>query len=546
MINVYLNKQKLLKIRDYNLDSINNIIKLTAGIAKTGDSIIIEIIRDNDFVIDGSNLVITKNYNLSNKDYILLTTFYNHHQWEILRTNKEFVFANGYETLSYDVVQYDTYNTNANTSGIFDLPRTVSDKSGVVVALSRELLVLGIDYVVLDNLKQIKVILPDLLTKSDYIEIITTNPNVSQFSFGFRIFKDMLNRTQYKRLDSKKVTKLASDLSYLDSVIEVENATNLDIPNRQDNLPGVIYIASERIEYMIKTGNVLSQLRRGTLGTTVNEMISAGTELMSMSYQDTLPYQDKEFKNTYIADSAIAENFGYNFGIYEGTIYGSTLIAPDHEIRAVISINQIDIPVILTTNTNTNKTNIQNAVNSYTNITGVLATRVVDNNHPSIANNPNAYDLTPVDISISVTGLVNNVTAGQYHYVTYNLLQLVDAIDTLALPVSQSFTIKGSVNTNYNGTYVLVDSTTTTATFRYPTDPGEFINSINILSFVSKIGNGPYFITFNIPMRTKPLTTGIRYNITDNINQNYIINNKQNNYFIKNNPNLNGNFNNSK
>ena len=449
MINVYLNKQKLLKIRDYNLDSINNIIKLTAGIAKTGDSIIIEIIRDNDFVIDGSNLVITKNYNLSNKDYILLTTFYNHHQWEILRTNKEFVFANGYETLSYDVVQYDTYNTNANTSGIFDLPRTVSDKSGVVVALSRELLVLGIDYVVLDNLKQIKVILPDLLTKSDYIEIITTNPNVSQFSFGFRIFKDMLNRTQYKRLDSKKVTKLASDLSYLDSVIEVENATNLDIPNRQDNLPGVIYIASERIEYMIKTGNVLSQLRRGTLGTTVNEMISAGTELMSMSYQDTLPYQDKEFKNTYIADSAIAENFGYNFGIYEGTIYGSTLIAPDHEIRAVISINQIDIPVILTTNTNTNKTNIQNAVNSYTNITGVLATRVVDNNHPSIANNPNAYDLTPVDISISVTGLVNNVTAGQYHYVTYNLLNLVNAIDTLALPVSQSFTIKGSVNTNY-------------------------------------------------------------------------------------------------
>ena len=154
--------------------------------------------------------------------------------------------------------------------------------------------------------------------------------------------------------------------------------------------------------------------------------------------------KDKEFKNTYIADSAIAENFGYNFGTYNGTIYGSTLIAPDHEIRAVISINQIDIPVILTTNTNTNKTNIQNAVNSYTNITGVLATRVVDDNHPSIANNPNAYDLTPVDISISVTGLVNNVTAGQYHYVTYNLLNLVNAIDTLALPVSQSFTIKGS------------------------------------------------------------------------------------------------------
>ena len=521
MINVYLNKQKLLKIRDYNLDSINNIIKLTAGVAKIGDSIIIEILRDNDFIIDGSNLIVTKNYNLSNKDYILLTTFYNHHQWEILRTNKEFVFANGYETLPYDVVQYDTYNTNANTSGIFDLPRTVSDKSGVVVALSRELLVLGIDYVVLDNLKQIKVILPDLLTKKDYIEIITTNPNVSQFSFGFRIFKDMLNRTQYKRLDSKKVTKLASDLSYLDSMIEVENAANLDTPNRQDNLPGVIYIASERIEYMFKTDNVLSQLRRGTLGTTVNEIISAGTELMSMSYQDTLPYQDKEFKNTYIADTAIDENFGYSFGIYEGTIYGSKLVAPDHDIQAIISINQIDIPITLTTNVVTNKTNIQNAVNSYTNITGVLATRIVDNNHPFVNNNPNAYDLRPVDISISVTGLVNNVTAGQYHYITYNLLHLVNAINTLALPVSQSFTIKGSVNTNYNGTYVLVDSTTTTATFRYPTDPGEYINSINILSFVSKVGNGPYFITFNIPVRTTPLTTGIRYNITDNINQNY-------------------------
>ena len=35
-------------------------------------------------------------------------------------------------------------------------------------------------------------------------------------------------------------------------------------------------------------------------------------------------------------------------------------------------------------------------------------------------------------------------------------------------------------------------------------------------------------------------------NVNHNINQNYIINNKQNNYFIKNNPNLNGNYNNSK
>ena len=43
----------------------------------------------------------------------------------------------------------------------------------------------------------------------------------------------------------------------------------LSNPNRNLNLPGIIEINGERIEYYQKNGNVLSQLRRGTLGTGV-------------------------------------------------------------------------------------------------------------------------------------------------------------------------------------------------------------------------------------------------------------------------------------
>ena len=521
MIKVYKNNEQLLKIRDYKLDNANNIIYLTDGVANSGDAIIVEIYRDQDFYIDGSTLYITKNYNQVNKDNIIVTTFTNHDQWNIMRSNKEFTFTSGYEAVTYDITQYDTFGTTTNTSGIFDLPRTVSDKSGVLVSISRQLLIPGVDYVILDNLRQIRVTLPDILTKSDYIEIITSNPKISQNSFGFRIFKDMLNRTQYKRLDNKKTTILTRDLNYYDTDIYVANASLLDNPDRNANIPGVINIGFERIEYLQVDiiNNTLSQLRRGTLGTAINNFVAVNTNVMSMGYKDTVPYQDTENKYTYIADTAIQENIGIPLGTSQGIIYGTTMIVPNHNVTATISINQIDISfdLIASGSIDDNRNIIKNAINSYSNTTGIVAARIVDTNHPATAsdNDINGIDLVPTTISLKTTNFLSKKGNGPY-YITFGIVP-----EIISPTVGVYYTVSGSMNTAYNGQFLASETTLTSVTLEYATDPGTYIDTINVSSFANKVGNNPYFVTFNIPLSAKPPTVGIAYSIKGNMNQKY-------------------------
>jgi hypothetical protein len=231
-----------------------------------------------------------------------MTTFTNHNILKTKRTNKGFIFSIGYDLLGYESYSYDLSSKNINSSGIFDLPRTVSNTSGVFVVLSRKLLSPNVDYIILDNMNQIKVSLPDDLIGNDYIEIITTNDQTIHPSFGFKIFKDMMNRSSYKVLDNNKITELSKDLKITDTTITVKDGTILtDVENRQktgNKKFGTIEINGEIIEYFVKNGNVLSQLRRGMFGTAVNQLIPAGTRIFDVGIRTSIPYDDLEIKTT--------------------------------------------------------------------------------------------------------------------------------------------------------------------------------------------------------------------------------------------------------
>jgi hypothetical protein len=121
------------------------------------------------------------------------------------------------------------------------------------------------------------------------IQVYTKGEDLS--IIAYRQFKDILNRTHFKRLDAP-ATKLAQDLHYYDLRIEVEDASILPEPNKDRNLPGVIFVNKERIEYFVKTGNTLRQLRRGTLGTGVKETYAAGTSVYDQSAAKTIAYTD--------------------------------------------------------------------------------------------------------------------------------------------------------------------------------------------------------------------------------------------------------------
>ena len=102
----------------------------------------------------------------------------------------------------------------------------------------------------------------------------------------------MLNRTHFKRLENS-ATKLAQPLNYYDLRIELDDASELSEPNKGQNLPGVIFIEGERIEYFVKEGNTLRQLRRGTLGTGVKNTYAADTKVFDQNISKTVPYKDQ-------------------------------------------------------------------------------------------------------------------------------------------------------------------------------------------------------------------------------------------------------------
>jgi hypothetical protein len=107
------------------------------------------------------------------------------------------------------------------------------------------------------------------------------------------MFKDMLNRTHYKRLNKDNIFTLAEPLRITDKSIVLADATNITQPSTELNVPGVLFIEGERIEYFNVDGNSLSQLRRGTLGTGPKDEYVVGTECMDQSDKETIPYKDE-------------------------------------------------------------------------------------------------------------------------------------------------------------------------------------------------------------------------------------------------------------
>ena len=314
-INVYLDGKALQSSQEFNFNSSSNIITLGDGVGKNGDEIIVEIVKRNDFFILNNQLTLTGSFDTVNHNTIKITTFTNHNILKTKRSNKGFTFLVGFDLLGYDSFKYDLSSNAINTTGIFDLPRTVSNTSGIFVLLTRKILSPNIDFILLDNMNQIKVALPNNLKGDDYIEIFTTNDQTVHPSFGFKIFKDMMNRNSYKALDNNSITELAQDLNFTDTVIKVKDGTRLMTVNNSkksgNTVYGLIEINGELIEYFIKDGNTLSQLRRGRFGTSVNTLVPADTKVYDNSLKLNIPYSDSETKKIAYGDG-ITQNFDFD------------------------------------------------------------------------------------------------------------------------------------------------------------------------------------------------------------------------------------------
>jgi len=185
----------------------------------------------------------------------------------------------------------DYYEAHRRGRGLIELREPALDTSYVWVVLNGTLLTANRDYKLVKLDSYVQITRP--LQTNDVVQVIHFAAPKSNEKFGFRMFKDMLNRTHYKRLNKGNVYILAETLNITDKEIVLVDTTNITIPDINANNPGVLFIEGERIEYFQVEGNKLSQLRRGTLGTGARTVYEAGTELMDQSDKETVPYKDQ-------------------------------------------------------------------------------------------------------------------------------------------------------------------------------------------------------------------------------------------------------------
>ena len=307
-IEVYLNNELLRKNVDYRFNSGSGGVTLTTGIGVAGDFLEIFVISDGEYAFGyiGTAPDSTTRFIATNDQIhfdvapalgatVKVTTLSNHDSQDIART-KYNMFTR--TNLIPGTQSYAKYMNLSN--GIIQLRTNALDTQYVWVILNGQRLVPNVDYYLTEDKDFVKILKP--ISADDKIEFMEFRGEKLGARFGYRIFKDILNRTHYKRLDDKSKYKLASDLNWYDTKIDLVDATGISEPSKTSRIPGVVFINGERIEYFVKQGNSLRQLRRGTLGTGVNVTISAGTEIEDQGPQNTVPYKDEIITTVYTPD----------------------------------------------------------------------------------------------------------------------------------------------------------------------------------------------------------------------------------------------------
>ena len=318
MLEVYVNGIQVSDIVDYRLDNVADTITFNTGFLTNGDEVAITIIRDCDYRIDGTVITFIRN-RLVSGDKIRIVTFSNQ---DNLGMRQE-VFDSHY-------------------SGIYKLSRQVFNDSYIWISIGSKQLVNGMDYVVLSDLVTIKIDTDIPYSETDQVIITTFNVLTSDATIGYRMFRDVLDRTHFKRLSAADSTYLTEPLTPESTSISVYNASVLPNPSPEKRVPGIIFIDGERIEYMAKDGNILSRLTRATLGTGAKSVYPIGTTVVDQGADQTVPFSEKiyvqklitsESTSSYailttstIAGDGITLDLGINTYDQVEVYYGGTLL----------------------------------------------------------------------------------------------------------------------------------------------------------------------------------------------------------------------------
>ena len=281
-IRVFVNNILKTFITDYTFDGPTKVLSIYPSVLNEGDIIKIQNDLRAEYRIEGANVIIDNAYPMSSIDEtdnveITITWFSEYPSLDIVSDQK-----------SGGKVQYQLSRAPISASYVWVYKNGIrlTQDQDYYVSIPRNVVYIDLDTVSTDDIK-----------------IISFTADTFKLPSAYEIHKDMLNIYHYKRF-SKSDVLLTKDLNYYDTTIEVNDSSNLSNPIASRNLPGILWISGERIEYMIKTGNVLSQLRRGTQGTSIKELYSAGTAVVDVGYEENIPYNENQIRTDFFSDGS--------------------------------------------------------------------------------------------------------------------------------------------------------------------------------------------------------------------------------------------------
>ena len=310
-VEVFINGELLVKNIDYRYDSSSSLVRiLTTPVEGAILDIFVPSTGEYAFGYKGfNNLGVEEFIETPGEVHFVtapaigktieITTFSNHDILDIERIKYDVISR---ETLVPDTQEYKEYVESTN--GLIKLRKYAIDSQYVWIFVNGIQLTPNVDYYVTEGNGYVKIL--STINSNDVIDLIHFTAPVLVERFGFRQFKDMLNRVHYKRLDDTNKYMLRDGLLWNDLRIELADATGLAEPNIQARIPGIVFIDNERIEYYVKQGNTLRQIRRGTLGTGVKSSYPAGTRVYDQSIEQTMPYNDTTVTETFYGDGSTA------------------------------------------------------------------------------------------------------------------------------------------------------------------------------------------------------------------------------------------------
>jgi len=264
-VQVFVNGYRLRFNYDYTINSTDGTISLTSGLLTTGDAIAIMAVIDHDYLITD--------------DQLELTTAITNAELKVLSFT------------DHDDLMMRTERFNGTALREFRLSRPVMNDNYIWVSVNGKPLIARYDFLIQDDKQTLEI--NDWINVGPGDEVVVTTVDTSEFGgkiLGFRIFKDIFEKNHYTRISKYHSTVLSRELLQADTEIYVQDATDLIPPNPARNKPGVVYIDAERIEFFSKEGNVLSHLRRSTLGTGPTFRSLPTTKVIDQSLQQTIPY----------------------------------------------------------------------------------------------------------------------------------------------------------------------------------------------------------------------------------------------------------------